>query len=75
MKWLMQLNGRKHAHPELAGRSWELFLDLTRENGRDRHHVPHSEDWPVLATTWHEFELRPVNFFAHNAALDLPKQS
>jgi primary-amine oxidase len=38
------------------------------------HHVPHSEDWPVLATMWHEFELRPVNFFAHNAALDLPKQ-
>jgi len=23
---------------------------------------------------WHEFELRPANFFAHNAALDLPKQ-
>jgi primary-amine oxidase len=37
------------------------------------HHVPHAEDWPVLATMWHEFELRPYNFFSHNAALDLPK--
>jgi Cu2+-containing amine oxidase len=35
--------------------------------------TPRAEDWPVMPTAWHEFELQPVNFFAHNPALDLPK--
>jgi primary-amine oxidase len=37
------------------------------------HHVPQAEDWPVMPILWHEFDLVPVNFFAHNPALDLPK--
>jgi primary-amine oxidase len=37
------------------------------------HHVVRPEDWPVLPTSWHEFELRPVNFFPRSPALDLPR--
>ncbi len=37
------------------------------------HHVVRAEDWPVLPTVWHTFELRPFDFFDHNPALDLPK--
>jgi Cu2+-containing amine oxidase len=39
------------------------------------HHVVRAEDWPVLPTVWHEFELRPFDFFARNPALDLPPQT
>jgi primary-amine oxidase len=35
------------------------------------HHVVRSEDWPVLPTTWHFFELRPFDFFDRNPALDI----
>lgn len=37
------------------------------------HHLVRAEDWPVTPTTWHEFELRPFDFFSRNPALDLPK--
>ncbi len=37
------------------------------------HHVTRPEDWPVMPTAWHEFELRPFDFFARNPAVDLPK--
>jgi len=35
--------------------------------------VTRPEDWPVMPTAWHGFELRPFDFFAHNPAVDLPK--
>ena len=37
------------------------------------HHVPRAEDWPVMPTMWHSFQIRPFHFFAANPALDLPK--
>ncbi|MDX1409437.1 MAG: hypothetical protein R3330_14920, partial [Saprospiraceae bacterium] len=38
------------------------------------HHVVRAEDWPVLPTSEHSFELRPFDFFRHNPALDLPNE-
>ena len=38
------------------------------------HHMVRAEDWPVLATEWHSFELKPFDFFDRNPALDLRKQ-
>jgi primary-amine oxidase len=35
-------------------------------------HLPVTEDWPILPTMWHEFELRPRGFFAHSPVIDLP---
>ena len=37
------------------------------------HDVVRAEDWPVLPTSWTEFELRPFDFFERNPALDLPR--
>jgi primary-amine oxidase len=38
------------------------------------HHVVRIEDWPVMPTLWHEFQIRPVNFFSQNPVMDLPHQ-
>ena len=38
------------------------------------HHIVRAEDWPVMPTSWHEFQLRPFDFFPRNPALDVPKQ-
>ena len=35
------------------------------------HHVVRAEDWPVLPTEWHEFEIRPFDFFDRNPALEI----
>lgn len=35
------------------------------------HHLVRAEDWPVLPTEWHEFEVRPFDFFDQNPALEI----
>jgi primary-amine oxidase len=38
------------------------------------HHVPRSEDWPVMPTLWHSVSLVPDGFFDRNPALgETPK--
>ncbi len=37
------------------------------------HHLVRAEDWPVMPVVWHDFEIRPFDFFARNPALDLPR--
>ena len=36
------------------------------------HHVPRSEDWPVMPVMYTGFVLKPVGFFDQNPALDVP---
>lgn len=38
------------------------------------HHVVRDEDWPVMPTMWHDFLIRPVNFFDENPVMTLPHQ-
>ncbi|HVG26340.1 MAG TPA: hypothetical protein VM865_01950 [Acidobacteriaceae bacterium] len=38
------------------------------------HHVVRLEDWPVMPVMWHDFEIRPMNFFDENPAMTLPHQ-
>jgi primary-amine oxidase len=38
------------------------------------HHVVRLEDWPVMPTLWHDFLIRPVNFFDQNPTLTLPQE-
>jgi primary-amine oxidase len=33
------------------------------------HHAVRSEDWPIMPTLHHEFELRPFDFFDHNPTI------
>jgi len=37
------------------------------------HHITRAEDWPVMPTMWHQFQIRPFHFFQKNPVLDLPK--
>jgi hypothetical protein len=30
------------------------------------HHMPRVEDSPVMPTMWHQFQIRPFNFFGTN---------
>ena len=38
------------------------------------HHVVRLEDWPVMPTMWHDFLIRPMNFFDNNPVMTLPHQ-
>jgi primary-amine oxidase len=35
------------------------------------HHIPRTEDWPVMSTDWKTIHFMPMNFFAHNPALTI----
>lgn len=35
------------------------------------HHIPRTEDWPVMSTDWKTVHIMPMNFFSHNPALTI----
>jgi len=35
------------------------------------HHITRVEDWPMMPTMWHDFTLRPFNFFDENPAINV----
>ncbi len=39
------------------------------------HHIPRTEDWPVMPVGYIGFMLKPVGFFDRNPALDIPPPS
>ena len=36
------------------------------------HHVTRAEDWPVMPVMWHDFVLRPFDFFPQSPVITLP---
>ncbi|HIK54283.1 MAG TPA: primary-amine oxidase [Synechococcales cyanobacterium M55_K2018_004] len=36
------------------------------------HHIPRTEDWPIMPVAYSGFTLKPVGFFDANPALDVP---
>jgi len=38
------------------------------------HHVVRAEDWPVMPVLWHDFKLRPFDFFDRNPAMNTSRE-
>ena len=38
------------------------------------HHTPRPEDWPQMPTMWHDFTIRPFDFYSKSPLMDLPMQ-
>ena len=55
----------QRGNQSLVNRDLVLWLTL------GHHHVTQTEDWPVMSRHRLGFELKPINFFDRNPALDL----